>query len=484
MLQFLHRVVDILEEFLGAPLLPGKIENSYDVVAQLLAEMCDGGAVSNTEPNALRDVVEIPGWVGKLLGGVGLPGSTPSPSPGPSSLQSPTLHPPANVPQLPWRRANVRHTSNELYVDIVESLSVTLAPSGRPLSAFANGSIAFTAKLSGVPDLLLTLSAAGGPAGLERTMELPVFHPCVRLARWRDRPGELSFVPPDGRFVLAGYEVDLLPFTPDKVSNAASNLPLPISLEVRTGLGASGAEFEVRLVMSNKFPGASTPSAQPSGLGRGSRGPRLGTSSPAFGGSSAQPTLEDVVVSVPIPPTVRNIPELRPSRGEAAYSPTDAAVEWRVPSKGGPGIATLRCVVIGQARADEDGDNNGDDEDEDDASGPAIPSTYEYDEGMAYQSGSISTSTTDAQPSMSLAHPSQLHPHPGTSSPAPSPTSAEQTARRTASLMPASASVCFSIKGWLASGIKVDSLNVNTRTSRGIGGESVKPYKGVKYLTI
>ena len=73
-LEFLHRIIDVLEEFIGAPLLASKIEGSYDVVAQLLGEMCDAGSVCNTEPNALRDDVETPGWMGKLLGGVGLPG--------------------------------------------------------------------------------------------------------------------------------------------------------------------------------------------------------------------------------------------------------------------------------------------------------------------------------------------------------------------------------------------------------------------------
>lgn len=50
------------------------METSYDVVAQLLNEMCDAGAVSTTEPNALRDVVEVEGWIGKLLGGINIPG--------------------------------------------------------------------------------------------------------------------------------------------------------------------------------------------------------------------------------------------------------------------------------------------------------------------------------------------------------------------------------------------------------------------------
>ena len=73
-LEFLHRLVDVLEEFVGAPLLASKLQSNYDVVAQLLGEMCDAGSVSNTESNALRDDVDVPGWMGKLLGGVGIPG--------------------------------------------------------------------------------------------------------------------------------------------------------------------------------------------------------------------------------------------------------------------------------------------------------------------------------------------------------------------------------------------------------------------------
>lgn len=73
-LEFLHRIIDVLEEFVGSPLLSSKIESSYEVVAQLLNEMCDAGAVSTTEPNALRDLVEVEGWVGKLLGGINIPG--------------------------------------------------------------------------------------------------------------------------------------------------------------------------------------------------------------------------------------------------------------------------------------------------------------------------------------------------------------------------------------------------------------------------
>ncbi|KAI4244927.1 MAG: hypothetical protein L6R40_002833 [Gallowayella cf. fulva] len=453
-LEFLHRIIDVFEDFIGAPLLASKIESSYDVVAQLLGEMCDAGSVCNTEPNALRDDVDIPGWMDKLLGGVGLPGNPPSSLPTGALKQQLQLNPSSTGPAIPWRRANVRHTSNELYVDILETLQVTLAPSGRPLAAIANGSIAFTSKISGVPDLLLTLSASGGKLGLERAIELPVFHPCVRLARWKERPGELSFIPPDGKFVLAGYEVDLMPSIHNLQSWTNANLQLPASVEVVKPLGQHGADFEIRLAIQNTFPGAAS-AAQAPRPALGSRG--SGRSTPVFGGgSTGAPILQDVVVTVPIPDAVRSVVDLRASRGEAYFTASENVVEWRISSKAAAatGTATLRCTIIGPLADDDvDGVVNG------------FHTAGDYDEGQdAYQSSSsepAKVSSTNEQ----------------------AESRDQGKASMNASLMPSSASVSFSVKGWLASGIRVDGLVIDTRKSRGLG-EGVKPYKGVKYLTV
>lgn len=370
--------------------------------------------------------------------------------------QSSLINPISNGPAIPWRRANVRHTSNELYVDIVETLSVTLAPSGRPLAAFANGSIAFMSKISGVPDLLLTLSASGGKLGTEKAIELPVFHPCVRLARWKERPGELSFVPPDGKFVLAGYEVNLMPANLDLKTWSNTNLQLPVSIEVSKSLGPVGADFEIRLIISSIFPGASssTPSSRP---GLGNRG--TGRSTPIFGSSTSGPTLQNVVVSIPIPAAVRSITDLRASRGEAYFAPADNMVEWRVPTKdaAAAGSATLRCTIVGPLD---------DDDVEDEASAFAFdPASGDYNENEeTYQSSVIET----AKPASSKEQKEHKD---------------QRKVLQNAPLMPSSASVSFSVKGWLASGIKVDGLVIDTRKSRGLG-DGVKPYKGVKYLTV
>ncbi|KAH7026111.1 adaptor complexes medium subunit family protein [Microdochium trichocladiopsis] len=455
-LEFLHRVVDALEEFLGAPVLAHKIEASYDVVAQLLTEICDAGTVSTTEPNALRDVIEVEGLLDKFLGSINLPGKpsfAAANTPMPSVLSQ-------NAPALPWRRANVRHTSNELYADVVETLSVTLAPSGRPIAAFANGTIAFTSKVSGVPDISMNLTGPSGKHNLSTIMDLPVFHPCVRLSKWKSSPGELSFIPPDGRFTLAGYEVDLLPLADGKASNYNPNsLKLPVSVEVKTGLGTTGSDFEVRLSINKVFgvsgsmaPGLSSRPGASVGRGFGG-GPQPGT--------AASPSLEEVTVTIPLPPDVRNLTDVRASRGDANFSPGDQNIEWHIPQKElsiGTSQFVLRCSVVGNL-ADED---EGDDEDADPA-GFGFGKDYSYDD--AYQASSESKKAPESKDSRA---------------------DAERDARKVAqnkTLMPSSASVSFSVKGWLASGIKVESILIDTRKSRGLG-EGVKPYKGVKYLTI
>ncbi|KAG6226233.1 hypothetical protein E4U34_007213 [Claviceps purpurea] len=455
-LEFLHRVVDVLEDFIGAPLLALKIEQNYHVVAQLLTEMCDAGTISTTEPNALRENVEIEGWMGKLLGSINLPGKSPLSS-NISNAPTPAL-PITNTPALPWRRANVRHTSNELYADVIETLSVTLAPSGRPLAAFANGSIAFTAKVSGVPDVTVSLSSPSGVHNIGSIMELPVFHPCVRLNRWQERPGQLSFIPPDGRFILAGYQVDLLPFAGETSGNIRANkLNLPVSLEIKTGLGPTGAEFEVRLQV-NKTLGSQTSSSQLSQYGRGIGSGRLGAPHP---GSPGAPLVDEVTVTVPLPEDVRNLSDIRPSRGDASFYPRERMLEWRVPAKELAGPTShfgLRCTV-GGIIVDEGEDF--------DPSGFALSGTDHSSYNESYQSYSA------AGPAASEEG-------------AKTDQGGQQDAKKVAQnkmLMPSSAMVSFSVKGWLASGLKVDSIMIDARKSRGLG-EGVKPYKGVKYLTV
>ncbi|KAI8303254.1 hypothetical protein K4K61_007234 [Colletotrichum sp. SAR11_59] len=362
-LEFIHRIIDVFEEFLGAPLLAHKIESNYDVVAQLLNEMCDAGNINTTEPNALRDLVEVEGWVGKLLGSINLPGKPGNFGTSFSNSSAPSIIA-QNTPALPWRRANVRHTSNEI------------------------------------------------------------------------------------------YEVDLLPFTSGKSGNISSNnLKLPVNIEMKTGLGSTGSDFEVRLHV-NKVLGTGGPSAQ-SQYGRGGGGAGRGFGGP-HAGTPASPLMEDLIVTVPLPAEVRNLPELRPSKGDASFSPGEKVLEWHIPTKElsvGTSYFGLRCTVLGQLPDDED--------DELDPTGFGFGKSYAYDEPYQATSPVRAKKTTEKADD-------------------------EKDAKKVAQnkmLMPSSASVSFSVKGWLPSGLKVESILIDPRKSKGLG-EGVKPYKGVKYLTV
>ncbi len=179
-LELLHRVVDVLQDYFREALSAAKIEANYDVVALLLYEMIDDGMPVTTEPNALKDAVPQSNLLDKFMSTSTMPSA-------PSSI--------------PWRRANVKHTNNEMYVDIEEMVNCIYS-GDKCIVAQLHGRVKFKSKLSGMPDLLLVLSSPS-------TLDLPALHPCVRTRKWLDNPGSLSFIPPDGRCILMSYQMSL-----------------------------------------------------------------------------------------------------------------------------------------------------------------------------------------------------------------------------------------------------------------------------------
>lgn len=122
---------------------------------------------------------------------------------------------------IPWRRPGVRHSNNEIYFDIEESLDAILDRKGKLLSSQVWGAINCNSRLSGNPDLLLTFANKG-------VMGEPAFHPCIRYNRW-ERDTVLSFIPPDGKFKLLEYE-------------APGLAQVPLALRARVTTDAAGGE--------------------------------------------------------------------------------------------------------------------------------------------------------------------------------------------------------------------------------------------------
>jgi hypothetical protein len=255
--------------------------------------------------------------------------------------------------------------------------------------------------------------------------------------------------------MLAGYETDLMPSTlnSDQPPNQSDKIFLPATVDLRAGLGSSGSEFEARLTLNNNFPGVVSNKPNSSRSTAGSAPFSFGSS----GGTSTAPSLEALVVTIPFPAGVRSVTELKPSHGEANYNTSDKTVEWKVPTKDGAsinGVAMLTGTVSGPFGSRDTAD---DVIDASDAGKLGSMAGY-YEEDSVAEQADLPTSGSTVN---------GVHRKP----------------QANKALMPRSIAVSFNVKGWLPSGIKVDSLMVDVKKSKGLG-DGVRPYKGVKYLTV
>ena len=119
-----------------------------------------------------------------------------------------------------WRGQNLVYKKNEVYLDIVESVSLLMSPKGVVLKASATGTIEMKTALSGMPELTIGLNdKVGEEASANQTQQSAQsnhkknidladlqFHKCVNLSKFASEK-TISFVPPDGKFDLMKYRV-------------------------------------------------------------------------------------------------------------------------------------------------------------------------------------------------------------------------------------------------------------------------------------
>nr|XP_019067233.1 AP-3 complex subunit mu isoform X3 [Solanum lycopersicum] len=211
-IEFLCRVADVLSEYLGG-LNEDLIKDNFVIVYEeawkdanqaklnllktikLLDEMIDNGFPLTTEPNILREMIAPPNIVSKVLSVVT----------GNTSNMSNTL-PGATGSCVPWRKTDLKHSSNEIYVDLVEEMDATINRDGVLVKCEIYGEVQVNSHLSGLPDLTLSFANTS-------ILNDVRFHPCVRLRPWESNQ-ILSFVPPDGQFKLMSYRIKKLKSTP------------------------------------------------------------------------------------------------------------------------------------------------------------------------------------------------------------------------------------------------------------------------------
>lgn len=185
-IEFLHRIVDIIENYFG-DCNENLIKEQLVTVYELLDEMLDAGFPFATELNVLKELIKPPNLLRTIANSV-------------TGRTNVSESLPANqISNVPWRKLGVRYTNNEAYFDVIEELDAILDKNGGVITAEINGCIDCNVKLSGMPDLNLTFVNS-------RLFDDVSFHPCVRHRRWESERN-LSFVPPDGNFKLMTYHI-------------------------------------------------------------------------------------------------------------------------------------------------------------------------------------------------------------------------------------------------------------------------------------
>ena len=118
--EFLHRVYDIFEEYFSV-VDESTLKENFSTVYQLLEEMLDHGYAMTTEPNSLKMMIPPPTMLGKIQSAVG--GSSIS-----------DVLPDGTISSMPWRKAGVRYTQNEIYFDVEEEINAIVDNTGSMVS--------------------------------------------------------------------------------------------------------------------------------------------------------------------------------------------------------------------------------------------------------------------------------------------------------------------------------------------------------------
>ncbi|KAG5370258.1 AP-2 complex subunit mu [Yarrowia sp. C11] len=315
--EFLYKIVALGKSYFGS-FNEQSVKENFTLVYELLDEMIDFGLPQNTEMDMLKQYIQTEA---KRSGSESGSSAVTVPEALTRSKSIKALKRSKTITSqitgaTPWRRDNVKHHRNEMFVDVVEKVNLLISPTGSVLVANVDGTIHMKSQLSGVPECTFGLndtlrldqehdeddpksSKRGGrrgsvaPTGSVGLQDC-VFHPCVKLNNF-DHDRSINFVPPDGEFELMHYK-------------CVENLSIPFKVVPSVQLvGKSRVEYDI--VIKANFP--------------------------------KQQTATNVVINIPTP---RNAAKttINASNGKAKYDSSTNQIIWKVSRISGGSEISLR----------------------------------------------------------------------------------------------------------------------------------------------
>jgi AP-4 complex subunit mu-1 len=189
MLELLNRIAKVVKDYCGV-LTEEAIRRNFSLIYELLDEMMDYGYPQNTSTETLKNFVHNEAVIVKqqtvalnIMQSIGTGKTKPSMA--------------SNMPVAMGSRSSKQ--KNEIYVDIVEKLTVLFNANGVVVNSSIDGAIQMKSFLSGNPELRLALNEdlviGKGSAYGSVVMDDCNFHECVRLDEF-ESSRTLHFLPP------------------------------------------------------------------------------------------------------------------------------------------------------------------------------------------------------------------------------------------------------------------------------------------------
>lgn len=246
-LELLQRIARVIKDYLGV-LSEDSLRKNFVLVYELLDEVIDFGYVQTTSTEVLKsyifnepivvDAARLP-----PLGPAALFMQGSKRMPGTAVTKSVIANEPAG------------RKREEIFVDIIEKISVTFSSSGYILTSEIDGTIQMKSYLSGNPEIRVALneemsigrggrslydyrSSSGSGAVI---LDDCNFHESVRLDSF-DMDRTLTLIPPDGEFPVMNYRMTQEfrpPFRVNALIEEAGNLKAEVIIKVRAEFSSS-----------------------------------------------------------------------------------------------------------------------------------------------------------------------------------------------------------------------------------------------------
>jgi len=204
-IELLSSIARVFKDYCGT-LSEEAIRKNFILLYELLDEMMDFGYPQITRTLNLKSCVYNEAIIVDPIGNT-------SKMVNPKTASASAVH----KPVISAVNANGRKTEsagqqkNEIFVDILEQLNVLFSPNGYVLNSTIDGCIQMKSYLAGSPQLRLALNTDLAIGKNNRQHGTPTvddinFNEIVNLTEF-ENSRILSFVPPDGEFVLLNYRV-------------------------------------------------------------------------------------------------------------------------------------------------------------------------------------------------------------------------------------------------------------------------------------